>query len=99
MADRYLLVDDATGKRKRGTAVGVSASEPIDEDFTIGGGGAVQVTLATAITAPQKLDVFVNGKMEREGASFDWLRNVGAQRIDFNYTVPQNAWVRVRRYS
>lgn len=98
MALRYLIVDDATGRVKRGSAIG-AGSEPSDEDFTIGVGGATEVVLASAITSPQKLDVFVNGKMEREGASFDWQRNVAEQKITFNYTIPQNAWVRVRRYS
>lgn len=99
MADRYLIIDDVTGRQKRGGAAGIIASEPVDQDFDIGAGGVTQVVLSSAITSLQKIDVFVNGMMEREGATYDWQKDVANTKITFNYTVPQNAWVRVRRYS
>lgn len=98
MALRYLLIDDTTGKHKRGSAFG-SLAAPVDEDFDVGGGGVTEVTLANTITAPQKIDVLVNGQILREGASYDWQRDVILNKITFNYTVPQNAWIRVREYS
>lgn len=98
MADRYLIIDDVTGKKKRGGAIG-AGSVPVDEDFDIGGGGAVEVVLANTISAPQKIDVMRNGQMLREGPTADWQRDVILNKITFNYTIPQNAWIRVRLYS
>ena len=90
------MIDDVTGKKKRGTTV---VGEPIDEDFTVEAGGVTELPLATAITTPQVLDVFINGQLKREGASFDWLRSVALQKITFvGLTVPEGSWVRVRRY-
>jgi hypothetical protein len=98
VANRYLTVDDTTGKRKLGGVVGTIAA-PVDEDFDIGGGGAVQVILSNTISAPQKIDVLRNGQMLREGPTADWQRDVILNKITFNYTIPQNAWIRVRLYS
>ncbi len=95
MADRLLLIDDVTGKRKRG---GSPASAPTDEDFDVGGGGQANFTIAAVFGALTKIDITVNGMGVREGATHDYQRNVSLNRIEFNYTVPQNAWIRVRLY-
>jgi hypothetical protein len=95
VADKLLLVDDSTGRFKRG---GTPFSAPVDEDFDIGIGGADEVQLVTPISPTNKIDVYVNGKLLREGASFDFVRNHDDEKIEFNYTIPQNAWVRVRIY-
>lgn len=93
MALRYLIVDDATGKKSRGSAVGTSA---VDQSFDVGVGGQAQFTVSQAFTAQSKIDVFVNGVLKREGASYDYQRTLPQNRIDFTFTVPQFSWVMIR---
>lgn len=92
MAFKHLLVDDTTGKYKRGSAPGSGT----DQDFDIGAGGVVEVTVSADLTVTTSIDVFINGKLTREGATKDWTRDIVNDKILFNYTVPENAWVRVR---
>lgn len=66
-----------------------------DQDFV--STGQTDFVVGT-ITSTQKIDVYVNGRMMREGGSYDFLRNVGTSKIIFNYTVPADAWIRVRVY-
>ena len=95
MADRYLLVDDVTNRQKRGGAVGGFT----DQDFDVGGGGQTTFLSGTSFSGGTKIDVIRNGTLMREGGSFDYTRNTGTSQIIFNYTVLQNAWVRIRIYS
>lgn len=93
MALRYLQIDDATGKKKS------PASLFVDVEFDVGVGGQTQFILGVTITATTKLDVLVNGVKRREGATNTWQRNITPARVDFNETIPQNAWVLVRIWS
>lgn len=99
MGLKYLLIDDTTGRKQRGAAAsGITLFQTTD--FTVGGGGQSTFgTLTGTFTAGSLIEVFRNGILMREGAGFDFQRNVGAQTIVFNYTVLQNAWVRVNLYS
>lgn len=90
MALKPLSVD-VTGKYKAG---GVA---PIVTDFDVGVGGQSQFTIGI-ITASTYIEVLVNGVANREGATFDYQRTVASSRIDFNFTVPQDAWVRIKVY-
>jgi hypothetical protein len=97
MADRYVVVDDTTGKYKRGGAVGGGGSASYsDEDFDVGGGGQTNFTTSGTVGALTKIDVYINGVLKREGSTQDWQRNTGLNRIEFNFTVLANAWVRIR---
>lgn len=67
--------------------------------FTVGVGGQATFTgLVDLVAADQRLDVYVNGHMMKEGASDDYQRDFSLQRISFNYTVPQDAQVKIIVY-
>jgi|GEM_PF-5412599 len=94
MALRYLLVEDTTGVKSRGAAAGGS-SIFTDTDFTVGAGGQTAFVASTFLVG-SKIDVYRNGVLVREGSTNDWQRNAGTSTITFNYSVLQNAWVKVR---
>jgi hypothetical protein len=79
--------------RVKGAASGGS-SIFTDTDFTVGAGGQTVFT-SSAFTAGSKIDDYRHGALVREGAANDWQRS-GTTTITFNYTVLQNAWVKVR---
>lgn len=99
MAYEVLGVDTLTGKYKR---TGISTSGLgggfTDEDFDTGA-GFTNLTLATNIEVGTKLDVWVDGRMMREGATEDFIRDAALDKITFSITIPENAWVKVRIYS
>ena len=95
MATRYVTVDDVTGRFKRGNLAAAGAT-PIDQDYDVGGGGQANFTVTQTFSAPSLIDVSVNGIIQREGSSYDFQRNTSLNRLEFNYTIPQNAWVRIR---
>lgn len=70
-----------------------------DDDYDVGVGGQTNFVSTNDITASNKVDVFVNGRLQREGASHDYQRTPATNTISFNSTVPENAWVRIRVYS
>lgn len=70
-----------------------------DNNFDVGVGGQTQFVCSLGtITNSNRLEVYTNGYLQREGASYDYQRNVGSNAVDFNETVPENAWVIVRIY-
>ncbi len=94
---KYLLVDENTGKKKK-----APASPWEDEDFDVSSPSGQTVFAVTEdFSATQKLDIYVNGILQREGISYDYVRNATLNEITFNYTVPQNSWVlaRVHRWA
>ena len=96
MADKVIVVDDTTGKKKKGST---SGGPPVVQDYDVGGGGQANFVVTNGtFSASTYIEVRINGQEVREGASHDFQRNVSLNRIDFNFTVPQNAWVRVRLY-
>ena len=96
MADRYLIVDDTTGKYKRGATVGGGGGSYVDEDFDVGVGGVSFVNLVADISPTSVIDVFINGVLKRECGSYDWTRDNALNKITFTFTVPEFAWIRVR---
>ena len=95
MALKYLLVEDTTGKRKRGAAAGTSLF--VDQDYDVGAGGQVNFVVTQTFTALSKIDIWVNGRKQRPNAN-DFDRNVTLNRIEFTYTVPQYSWFEIRVY-
>jgi hypothetical protein len=91
----WVKYDTITGKT---IATSVAPGSFIAEEFDVSTGGVANVVLATTIDVGTKIEVLINGAKKREGASFDWQRNVGLNRIDFNYTVLANAWIEVKIY-
>jgi hypothetical protein len=99
MAFRIALLDAVTNKFKSSNVdISTLALSYVDESFTVGGGGQSNFVVAQVFSAPSKIDVFRNGIKEAEGPSNSWQRNVGLNRIEFTYTVPEFALVIVRVY-
>lgn len=99
MALYLLAVDDATGKKKRTLITPGSVVQFVDNDFDVGGGGqSAFIAGSGTVGASNKIDVYWNGKLLREGAGYDYTRNTGANKIDTTVTIPSGAWVRVRVY-
>lgn len=95
MAELWTKFDTVTGKLK---ATSVAPGGFVSEAFDIGVGGASFVQLTAIIDADQTIEVSINGVDKREGATNDWTRDVGNQKILFNYTIPQNAYIKVKVY-
>jgi len=81
--------DTATGSHVFKSAVDFS-----DEFFT--SSGQTQFSLVTNIDGTNSLDVFVNGVLKEETS--DYTIDTVNDRVDFTYTVPSPARVRVRIY-
>lgn len=90
MAQYYMQVDGTTGKLKRVpllyTDTSITSSGQVD--FSVSG-----------LTASNLVDVTQNGVAQVEGAGADYQRNVGANKITYNATVPANAVVKIRVWS
>jgi len=75
---------------------------PFDENvFLVAANeGATEFLLdgIATLTASCNLDVFRNGENLVEGALQDYTRDVGNNKVVFNYTVPKTSKVRVRVY-
>ena len=93
--ERVFLLDEITGKKKRGPLLSSISGGYVDEDFDIIAPTSF-VPLNVDIEIGTKIDVFLNGILLREGSSNSWERNADDNEIVFNTTVPENAWVRVR---
>ena len=83
---KYVITTDSTG------------SSWVDQYFDVGVGGQANFTVTQTFSSGSIIDVWVNGIKQRENASWDLLRNVPLNRIDFSYTVSQGSWVLVRVY-
>lgn len=90
-----LYLDTATGAYK------AQSSAPKVFDFDVASDeGQTQFEIAPGfMTGSSYVEVLVNGRGEmREGAEHDFERDAGNNLITFNYTVPKQAWVRVKVY-
>lgn len=95
MTIKYLVVDTATGIEKLGNAVGGAGSLYIDQYFTATSNQTV-FTASQVFTGGSNIDVLQNGIEQREGASFIYQRNTGANTIVFNTGVQVNAEIKIR---
>ena len=68
----------------------------VDQDYDVSSGGQTAFVTTNSFLAGTLIDVFRNGMLMREGSSQDYQRNAGTSTITFNYTVDNNAWVRIR---
>lgn len=101
MAQKIVVYDTSTREMVATTttidAIGGGFTD-VDFDVSAGGQTVFSVAGTADITASNKVDVFVNGRLSREGASYDFTRNASNDTITTSYTVPQDTWVRVRVY-
>ncbi len=95
MAQLWVKFDTATGKH---VATSVAPGGFVVEEFDVGAGGVTEVQLVTDVWAGQTIDVMINGVEKRLGASHDWTLDDGNNKILFNYSIPQNAWIKVKIY-
>ena len=70
----------------------------IEFNYIVGGGGQ-SIFAAGGLTATQLVDVWINGRIMREGGSHDYIRDEANDEIEFNYTVPEYANVRIRLHN
>ena len=100
MAYRYLLVDDATGRQKRGDPVTVSNGDPlfIDEKYSVTSSTQNTFYVNAGIANNTRVDVFVDGVLKDEGSLDDYIRDAAAETIIFNYYVNPGSKVRIRVY-
>ncbi len=101
MAHYVATIDEVTGKIKKTEVtladLGGSGEVETNDDFDVGVGGQSTFVMATGtVTADSIVDVYVNGRLMREGLTYDFSRNAANNQVVFNYTVPESAWVRVR---
>jgi hypothetical protein len=99
MALKFVKYDDVSGKFSTAADPSGSGYTGIDQNYDVGVGGQINFTVTQTFDANDAIDIWINGVKCREGASYDFTRNVSLNRITFNYTVPQNAWVLVRTYA
>ena len=100
MSQFIMLWDSVKRKKVKSTlTIDDVGGSFIDYDFDVSGGGVTNFPIPADITALQKIDSWVNGSMRREGGSEDWTRDNGNDEINYNQTVEENAWVRIRVFS
>lgn len=89
-----IFIDTSTGGFKAKS----TAPKVFDFDVTDDAGQTQFNVTAGYLTASSYVEASVNGREYREGASYDWQRDVGNNRITFNVTIPKYAWVRIKIY-
>jgi len=90
MTKRIAVFDDSTlGKE------GVPLPGFTDYDTDTNAEGQTVFSAAKIVNGAQKIDVFENGRMKREGVDYD--RDYALHRVTTTYTV-YSSWVRVRVY-
>jgi len=78
------------------SSVNLSAVIETIEDFDVSSsGGQSAFQLVTHISASSVIKVFYNGRQAREGASYDFQRDNTLYKINFNYNLVKDTWVRV----
>jgi hypothetical protein len=101
MAFRYQLIDDVTGKKVRGGVAASATGAPyVVELFVVSNAlGQTVFTLSNTINVTTTIEVLLNGVELDEGAGNDFTRDTNANTVEFNYTIPKNAKVKVKIYS
>jgi hypothetical protein len=69
-----------------------------DEEFDASA-SQTEFVIAGGIDASQTVDVEVDGRLKREGASYDYQRNATQNKIVFNSGLSAGSWVRVRVFA
>lgn len=93
MAVKWFVYDDVRGRFVTTTTPGAA----VVQDFDVSG-SQTNFVVAQVFTSGSAIVVEINGREYREGSTFDWQRNVSLNRIEFNYSVSDKAWVRIKVY-
>ena len=96
MAQFIALFDPDKGifVRSEETIQSITGSEYNAYDYEVGAGGQTDFVVPESLVG-QTVDVFVNGILQRQGASYDYTVE-GTDTIQFKFTVAEDAWVSVR---
>lgn len=89
-----LFIDLSTGSFKAKSV----APFIFDFDVTDEAGQTNFTFTAGIMTDSSYVEALINGREYREGASFDFQRDVSNHRLTFSYAVAKNAWVRIKIY-
>lgn len=93
-----LYLNTATGAYKATDGAPV-APRVFDFDVEDAEGQTAFPVTEDLMTETSYIEVLVNGRGEmREGAAYDFTRDVGSSQIVFNFPVPFDAWVRIKIY-
>lgn len=68
-----------------------------NREFFSGDGVTTQFTMVAGLVASDVLDVYVNGLIQREGASFDYTTDFVNDRVEFNTAPLSGATIMLRR--
>lgn len=98
MATKYLVVDDTTGKTSLATGSSGSGSSFVVENFDVAIAGTT-FSLSSDIANDTNVEVWKNGQLVREGASYDYIRSASLNQIIFNSAVGVGSWVSVKVWS
>lgn len=91
---KTVFIDLSTGSFKALTV----APNVFDFDVTDNLGQSIFTFTSGLMTASSYVEALINGRESREGASYDFERDVANNRIIFTYAVAKNAWVRIKIY-
>jgi len=95
---KFLVVDEITGKKKLGSS-GAGGISPVPQDYDVAEGGQQNFTLSNIFDQDTYMEIFVNNRgPHREGASYDFERNVELNRVEFKELIPEGSWVRIILY-
>lgn len=99
MADKILVIDTATGRTKASTDVSTLVTNPSVTVTTVSAATQTNFTASSGtIASGNRLEVFINGLLQIEGAGESYTRNTGLNRIEFVTPVIQGAVVIIRVY-
>lgn len=93
MALRIAKIDDVTGKVKATSASGTGAL--FTETFIDATNGQVNLPV-TGLAASSIVDAYRNGQLLEEGATQDYTRNVGSNRLELVTALSGSARFRIR---
>lgn len=97
MALVFVKYDTATGKLQASLTPPSSVSI-VDKDFTATA-SQTEFVADIDLTVAHTIDVFVDGRKMREGASFDYTKDLTNDKIVFNTGLIAGQWVQLRAIS
>lgn len=100
MAYLYRRINTNTGLEECVSSIALKAYDEATFIVTAPG-GVTQLSLAgyATLTLNGAVSVLRNGQDLNEGGGLDFVQNVNANRIDFNYVMPYGSLLKVRAYS
>jgi len=92
---QYAVVWDTDKSR----LVALTSSTAFSDSHAIAAASQTNFDTITNIGSTDIIDVWVDGRLKREGASNDYERNTGTNQIVFNSGLSAGSWVKIRVHS